>query len=184
MSSDRGAEFFVRRSVTLPPPAQTWAADEMLNVLEACVPVWAPGQTLVTLGPTSPKYWHFLVEAKKLAYTDLVAYNGDPNFVSVPLAKLLANPYAQSLCSRVDPDHASHRDVVTVIGRGRHVQPLAAICATRRRGTRLLGERRFFMASPREDRRKPLSSSGFDCRRFSERRHTHFTEYLVNAPPA
>jgi Gamma-glutamyltransferase len=63
---------------TLPPPAQTWAADEMLNVLDACVPVWAPGQTLATLGPTSPKYWHFLVEAKKLAYTDLLAYNGDP----------------------------------------------------------------------------------------------------------
>jgi gamma-glutamyltranspeptidase / glutathione hydrolase len=92
---------------TLPPPAQTWAADEMLNVLEACVPVWAPGQTLATLGPTSPKYWHFLVEAKKLAYTDLLAYNGDPNFVPVPLAKLLSKPYAQSLCSRVDPDHAS-----------------------------------------------------------------------------
>src|ERR1700716_1325409 len=73
----------------------------MLNVLEACVPVWAPGQTLATLGPTSPKSWHFLVEAKKLAYT------GDPNFVPVPLAKLLSKPYAQSLCSRVDPDHAS-----------------------------------------------------------------------------
>jgi len=31
---------------TLPPPAQTWATDEMLNILESCVPVWAPGQTL------------------------------------------------------------------------------------------------------------------------------------------
>jgi gamma-glutamyltranspeptidase/glutathione hydrolase len=92
---------------TLPPPAQTWAADEMLNVLDACVPVWAPGQTLATLGPTSPKYWHFLVEAKKLAYTDLLAYNGDPNVVQVPLDKLLSKPYAKSLCSRVDPDHAS-----------------------------------------------------------------------------
>ena len=28
---------------TLPPPAQTWATDEMLNILESCVPVWAPG---------------------------------------------------------------------------------------------------------------------------------------------
>ncbi|WP_376745899.1 gamma-glutamyltransferase, partial [Serratia marcescens] len=26
----------------LPPPAQTWATNEMLNVLEACVPQWAP----------------------------------------------------------------------------------------------------------------------------------------------
>ena len=65
---------------TLPPPAQTWATDEMLNILESCVPVWAPGQTLASLGPSNPKYWHFLVEAKKLAYGDLYAYNADPDF--------------------------------------------------------------------------------------------------------
>src|SRR5262245_21648900 len=51
----------------LPPPAQTWATDEILNILEACVPSWAPGQTLASLGPANPKYWHFVVEAKKLA---------------------------------------------------------------------------------------------------------------------
>ena len=55
----------------LPPPSQAWAANEMLNILEACVPKWAPGQTLATLGPRSPKYWHLVVEAKKLAYRDL-----------------------------------------------------------------------------------------------------------------
>lgn len=92
---------------TLPPPAQTWAADEMLNILEACVPVWAPGQTLATLGPSSAKYWHFVVEAKKLAYRDLFAHNSDPNVVSVPLAKLLSKSYARSLCDLVDPNHAS-----------------------------------------------------------------------------
>jgi gamma-glutamyltranspeptidase/glutathione hydrolase len=35
---------------------------------EACVPKWAPGQTLASLGPRDPKYWHLVVEAKKLAY--------------------------------------------------------------------------------------------------------------------
>jgi gamma-glutamyltranspeptidase / glutathione hydrolase len=92
---------------TLPPPAQTWATDEMLNILESCVPAWAPGQTLATLGPASPKYWHFVVEAKKLAFNDLYAYNGDPNFVTVPVAKLLSKSYAKSLCGRVNPDRAS-----------------------------------------------------------------------------
>jgi gamma-glutamyltranspeptidase/glutathione hydrolase len=91
---------------TLPPPAQTWATDEMLNILEVCVPVWSPGKTLANLGPANPQYWHFIVEAKKLAYTDLLAYNGDPNFITVPLAKLLSKTYAQSLCSSVDPNHA------------------------------------------------------------------------------
>jgi gamma-glutamyltranspeptidase / glutathione hydrolase len=91
---------------TLPPPAQTWATDEILNILEACVPVWSPGKTLATLGPASPQYWHSVVEAKKLAYSDLYAYNGDPDFVTVPVARLLSKPYAQSLCSTVDPNHA------------------------------------------------------------------------------
>ena len=91
----------------LPPPSQDWAAQEMLNILEACVPVWAPGETLATLGPASPRYWHFLVEAKKLAYADLFTYNGDPDFVTVPLARLLSPSYAASLCGRVDPAHAS-----------------------------------------------------------------------------
>jgi gamma-glutamyltranspeptidase / glutathione hydrolase len=92
---------------TLPPPAQTWATDEMLNILESCVPVWVPGETLATLGPANPQYWHLLVEAKKLAYQDLYAYNADPNFVSVPLDRLLSKSYAQSLCGRVQPDRAS-----------------------------------------------------------------------------
>ncbi len=92
---------------TLPPPAQTWAADEMLNILETCVPRWVPGQTLATLGPSNPKYWHLVIEAKKLAYADLYAYNADPTVVPVPLDRLLSKPYAQSLCSRVNPDQAS-----------------------------------------------------------------------------
>jgi gamma-glutamyltranspeptidase / glutathione hydrolase len=92
---------------TLPPPAQTWATDEILNILESCVSAWAPGETLAMLGPASPKYWHFVVEAKKLAFNDLYAFNADPNFVSVPVERLLSKANARSLCGRVSPDHAS-----------------------------------------------------------------------------
>jgi len=92
---------------TLPPPAQTWATDEMLNILESCVPVWAPGQTLATLGPASPRYWHFVVEAKKLAYRDVFAYNGDPKFSTIPLERLLSKAYAASLCRQINPERAS-----------------------------------------------------------------------------
>jgi gamma-glutamyltranspeptidase / glutathione hydrolase len=91
----------------LPPPSQAWATNEMLNILEACVPQWAPGQSLASLGPANAKYWHLMVEAKKLAYADLYRYNGDPDFASVPLAKLLSKSYAASLCRKVDPEHAS-----------------------------------------------------------------------------
>jgi gamma-glutamyltranspeptidase/glutathione hydrolase len=102
----------------LPPPSQDWAANEMLNVLEACVPKWAPGETLASLGPTSPKYWHLLVEAKKLAYADLFAYNADPNFSKVPLDRLLSKTYAATLCAKVDPGKASPSGPVTIADNG------------------------------------------------------------------
>jgi gamma-glutamyltranspeptidase / glutathione hydrolase len=91
----------------LPPPSQAWAADEMLNILGQCLPQWAPGETLASLGPRSPAYWHILVEAKKLAYADLFRYNADPDRVSVPLAQLLSSAHAASLCGKFDPRHAS-----------------------------------------------------------------------------
>jgi gamma-glutamyltranspeptidase/glutathione hydrolase len=91
----------------LPPPSQAWAALEMINILEACVPVWAPGQTLASLGPRSPRYWHLMIEAKKLAYADLIAFNADPNAVKVPTERLLSKAHARSLCAKVDPKRAS-----------------------------------------------------------------------------
>jgi gamma-glutamyltranspeptidase/glutathione hydrolase len=48
-----------------------------------------------------------MVEAKKLAYADLYRYNADPDFVAVPLAKLLSESYAATLCGKIDPQHAS-----------------------------------------------------------------------------
>jgi gamma-glutamyltranspeptidase/glutathione hydrolase len=91
----------------LPPPAQAWAANEILNILQACVPQWAPGKSLASLGPANPQYWHFLIEAKKLAYADLYRYNADPDFASVPLARLISEGYAATLCAKIDPQHAS-----------------------------------------------------------------------------
>jgi gamma-glutamyltranspeptidase/glutathione hydrolase len=91
----------------LPPPSQAWATGETLNILEACVPTWAPGQTLASLGPASAKYWHLLIEAKKLAYADLYRYNADPNAVAVPTATLLSKAHAASLCASVNPSRAS-----------------------------------------------------------------------------
>jgi len=103
---------------TLPPPAQTWAAAEMVKILEVCVPVWAPGQTLASLGPKDPRYWHFSVEAKKLAFKDLYAYNADPNFVKVPVKRLLSKEHAASLCSQVNPLQASQTAAGTNIDPG------------------------------------------------------------------
>jgi gamma-glutamyltranspeptidase/glutathione hydrolase len=88
----------------LPPPGQGFAALEMLNILEVCAP--ALGMSLATLGPSNPMYWHLMVEAKKLAYADLLAQNGDPKFAPVPVGRLLSKAYAATLCRRIDPDRA------------------------------------------------------------------------------
>jgi gamma-glutamyltranspeptidase/glutathione hydrolase len=48
-----------------------------------------------------------MVQAKKLVYRDLYAFNADPDFVQVPLDRLLSKSYAASLCGRVNPDKAS-----------------------------------------------------------------------------
>jgi gamma-glutamyltranspeptidase/glutathione hydrolase len=93
----------------LPPPGQGFAALEMLNILEVCAP--AHGVDLAALGPLNPDYWHFMVEAKKLAYSDLYAYNADPKFVDVPLNELLTKSYAATLCERIDMNVASEPSV-------------------------------------------------------------------------
>jgi gamma-glutamyltranspeptidase / glutathione hydrolase len=88
----------------LPPPGQGFAALEMLNILEVCVPKL--GFSLSALGPADPMYWHLLVEAKKLAYSDLLAQNADPTFVSVPVTELLSKAHAARLCDRINPNVA------------------------------------------------------------------------------
>lgn len=90
-----------------PPPSQAWAALEALKILEVCTPAWTSGRSIAELGPADPKFYHLALEAKKLAYADLHALNGDPNFVDIPLARLLSKEYAASLCGKVDPQKAS-----------------------------------------------------------------------------
>src|SRR5256714_2201498 len=88
-------------------PSQAWGIIEALNILEQCVPQWYPGQSLGTLGPTNPLFWHALIETKKLAYADTYAFNADPDVVSVPVGTLTSKPYAAALCGKVNPNEAS-----------------------------------------------------------------------------
>jgi gamma-glutamyltranspeptidase/glutathione hydrolase len=91
------------------PPSNGFGANEMLNVLAACTAKVYPGQTLASLGPRDPRYWHMLIEAKTLAYADLNANNGDPDFnpgMAAKVKMLTSMEHAQSLCTRISPDHA------------------------------------------------------------------------------
>jgi gamma-glutamyltranspeptidase / glutathione hydrolase len=88
----------------MPPQTQGFATLEMLNILQECAsPVgYDPG----ALGPRSATFWSILVQAKRLAYTDLLRYNGDPRFVHIPLMRLISKRYAASLCSQISLSHA------------------------------------------------------------------------------
>jgi gamma-glutamyltranspeptidase / glutathione hydrolase len=93
----------------LPPPSQGFAANEMLNILAACTGKVYPGQTLASLGPVDPRYWHLLIEAKTLAYADLNHFNGDPNFnpgLAAKVKELTSMAHAESLCGKISPDKA------------------------------------------------------------------------------
>lgn len=88
-------------------PSQAWGIVEAMNVLEACVPTWYPGQTLATLGPANPLYWHALIETKKVVYADVYGRNADPNVVPVPLETLTSKAHAASLCGKINSKRAS-----------------------------------------------------------------------------
>jgi gamma-glutamyltranspeptidase/glutathione hydrolase len=62
------------------------AALEMLNIMEQSQPFPA--------GPISPAELHTRIEAMKLAYADVLAYNGDPKFSAIPVPELLSKTFA------------------------------------------------------------------------------------------
>jgi gamma-glutamyltranspeptidase/glutathione hydrolase len=78
----------------LPPNGQGIAALEMLNLME--------NFPLGQFGPGSTRALHVMIEAKKLAYADLLRYIGDPKHARVPVAGLLAKDYARERAQLID----------------------------------------------------------------------------------
>jgi gamma-glutamyltranspeptidase/glutathione hydrolase len=83
----------------LPPNGQGIAALVMLNLMEQF--------PLADLGLGSADALHLMIEAKKLAYADLVRYVSDPKFGHVPVAELLAKEYAQRRAKEIDMRRAA-----------------------------------------------------------------------------
>jgi gamma-glutamyltranspeptidase/glutathione hydrolase len=92
----RGAELF-----ELPPNGQGLAALQMLNILE--------NFDLAALGRDSARFWHLMVEAKKLAFEDRARYYADPAFSDVPVEGLLSKDYARRRAELIDPRRAARR---------------------------------------------------------------------------
>jgi gamma-glutamyltranspeptidase / glutathione hydrolase len=100
----------------LPPPNQGIAALSMLNLAEVCAPKL--GVNLASLGHQNVRYWHFLIEAKKIAYSEMHAKVGDPKQVSVPVAQMLSKTWADSQCSKINMNRATAPEVSGDVGPG------------------------------------------------------------------
>ena len=78
----------------IPPSGQGIAALEMLNIME--------NFPLAQLGQHSPDGLHAMIEAKKLAYADLLRYVADPRVSRVPVAGMLSKDYAAQRAKLID----------------------------------------------------------------------------------
>jgi gamma-glutamyltranspeptidase/glutathione hydrolase len=98
----------------MPPPSSGGVAMiEMLNMLESF--------DLKAKGFDSADARHLEIEAMRRAYLDRARFLGDPDFVQMPLTRLLSKDYARTLAGTIDPAKASSsaelgKDIVTTPG--------------------------------------------------------------------
>ncbi|MBI3568002.1 MAG: gamma-glutamyltransferase [Gemmatimonadetes bacterium] len=83
----------------LPPNGQGLAALEMLNIMSR--------YPIAQYGWASAKAMHVEIEAKKLAYADLLKYIGDPRFSKLPVQQLLSADHAASRAAQIDESKAN-----------------------------------------------------------------------------
>jgi len=105
----------------LPPNVQGLAALEMLNIMEN----FPLGQKDWGFGST--KALHTMIEAKKLAYADLVKYIGDPKKQKLPVATLLSKEWAAERAKLVDAEKADCDAAAGVISVGNDTTYLSVV---------------------------------------------------------
>src|SRR5213593_4185561 len=90
---------------SMPPPSSGGVTmGEILNILEGY-------DTIPALG--TPAYVHLLTEAMRRGFIDRNRWLGDPDFVDMPLDRLLSKSYAATLRSQIDPRHATPTPATT-----------------------------------------------------------------------
>ncbi len=83
----------------LPPNSDGIAALMMLNIMEQ--------YPMKDFGFHSTKALHVMIEAKKLAYADLIRYIGDPKFSKLPVETLLSKAHGAERSKSIDMNKAA-----------------------------------------------------------------------------
>jgi gamma-glutamyltranspeptidase/glutathione hydrolase len=83
----------------LPPNGQGIAALEMLNIMETF--------PLAEYGHNSTRALHTMIEAKKLAYADMIRFNADPHFAKIPVEGLKSKAFAKMRAALINASRAN-----------------------------------------------------------------------------
>jgi gamma-glutamyltranspeptidase/glutathione hydrolase len=83
----------------LPPNGQGIAALEMLNIMETF--------PLAEYGHNSTRALHTMIEAKKLAYADMIRFDADPKFAKIPVDGLKSKEFAKTRAALIDASKAN-----------------------------------------------------------------------------
>jgi gamma-glutamyltranspeptidase/glutathione hydrolase len=83
----------------MPPSSQGIGALEMLNIMEQF--------DLHSYGLNSTRALHVQIEAKKLAYADVLRYIADPKGAKLPVSGMVSKQYAAERAKLIDMNHAN-----------------------------------------------------------------------------
>jgi gamma-glutamyltranspeptidase/glutathione hydrolase len=82
----------------LPPNTQGFAALQILNLIG--------GFDVAAWGDGTADYYHHMAEAVKVAFADRDEWLTDPNFVDMPVERLISKAYADERRRLIDPERA------------------------------------------------------------------------------
>ncbi len=83
----------------LPPNGQGFAALQMLNILKQV--------DLTQWDRSSPELFHYMVEAKRLAFEDVARFYADPEYMDIDPAALLTEDYGKRRFAQIDAGKAN-----------------------------------------------------------------------------
>ena len=92
----KGVEYHGYTLIELPPNGQGFAALMMLNILKQI--------DLRDFERGSPEIFHYMVEAKRLAFEAMAGTFADPEFARIPIDELLSERFAKSQFERIKAD--------------------------------------------------------------------------------
>jgi gamma-glutamyltranspeptidase/glutathione hydrolase len=102
-----------------PPPAASGAhIAQMLNILE--------GYDIAGMGFGTSETIHLLAEVLKIAFADRAAASGDPDFINVPVERLISKDYASERRRAIDPKRAQQWDAGVAQLEGAHTTHMTA----------------------------------------------------------